>query len=318
MAVSHVVTNPVNTGGVSAVPGASNRALGLKLYSNEVITAFTRKNVFLDMVKTRTISGGISSQFIITGQAADTDATTHTPGTDVAAKVLPVAERTITITDRVYYSHFVDKLDEKLAQYDIRGELAKQAAEALSTGVDKQVATLIVQASETAATATQIGGHVVSLGTNAAFAALTTEQKGDAIVNGLFAANVAFDSADVPMDGRTFVTTPQNYAYIVQSQKAVNRDWTNGNGGIDSGDVLRISGLPIKWSNHMPATDTGGDTVIGLVFQEGCVGVVKAMDIVSESNYLPEKLGDLLTSYYALGMGILEPGRACRVVTTLV
>jgi hypothetical protein len=317
MATSHNVTNPINTNGVSATPGASNRALGLKLYSNEVLTAFARRNMFLEMVKTRTINGGISSQFIVTGQAADTDAATHTPGADVSAQVLKVTERTISITDRVYYSHFVDKLDEKLAQYDLRGELAKQAAEALATKIDKQVAELVMQASESAATTTQIGGHIVDMGTKAAFAALTTEGKGDALVEALFDANVSFNAADVPMDGRVLVTTPQNYAYIVQSQKAVNRDFTNGNGGIDSGNVLNIAGTPIKWSNHLPTRNTDDDAdVLGLFFQSGCVGVVKAMDITSEANYIPEKLGDLLTSYYALGMGILEPGKAASLVAT--
>lgn len=314
--MAFTVTNPINTDGVSAVPGASNRALGLKQYSGEVLTAFTRSNMFLDMVKKRTINGGVSAQFITTGQAADTDAATHTPGSDVSASVLKVSERTISITDRVYYSHFVDKLDEKLAQYDLRGELAKQAAEALSTKIDKQVASLIIEASEAAATSTQIGGHVISMGTTAAFNALTTSQKGDALVEAMFSANVAFNAADVPMDGRVLVTTPQNYAYIVQSEKAVNRDFTNGNGGIDSGKVLNIAGTPIKWSNHIPATDTAGSSVQGLFFQSGCVGVVTAMSITSEANYIPEKLGDLLTSYYALGMGILEPGKAARLVTT--
>jgi hypothetical protein len=317
MATSHNVTNPINTNGVSAVPGASNRDLGLKLYSNEVIAAFTRRNIFLDMVKTRTISGGISSQFIVTGQASESDAATHTPGSDVAAQVLKVTERVISITDRVYYSHFVDKLDEKLAQYDLRGELAKQAAEALATKVDKAVGSLVMQASETAATDTQIGGHIVDMGTKAAFSALSTEAKGDAIVESLFDANVAFNAADVPMDGRILVTTPQNYAYIVQSQKAVNRDFTNGNGGIDSGEVMNIAGTPIKWSNHLPTRNTANNAdIIGLFFQSGCVGVVKAMDITSEANYIPEKLGDLLTSYYALGMGVLEPGKAASLVTT--
>ena len=307
------VTSPIEQSGGSA----GNRDLGLKLYSNEVLTAFARKNMFLEMVKTRTISGGVSSQFIITGQASENDTNTHTPGSDVSANVLKVNERVITITDRIYYSHFVDKLDEKLAQYDLRGELAKQAAEALATKIDKQVSTLVMTASETAATDTQIGGHIIDMGTKAAFAALSTEGKGDELVEALFDANVSFDSKDVPMDGRVFVTKPQNYAYIVQSQKAVNRDFTNGNGGIDSGNVLNIAGTPIKWSNHLPTRNTADNAdVQGLFFQTGCVGVVKAMDITSEANYIPEKLGDLLTSYYALGMGVLEPGRAATFVTT--
>jgi hypothetical protein len=304
------VTTPINTGNGTAY----SRDLGLKLYSNEVLAAFARKNMFLDKVKTRTISGGISAQFITTGQAADTNAAAHTPGADVSAQTLAVNEKVITIGQRIYYSHFLDKLDEKLSQFDIRGELAVQTAEALSTKIDKEIASNIMKASETAATNTQIAGHIIDMGTKAAFAALTTEAKGDALVAALFDANVAFNAADVPMDGREFVTTPANYAAIVQSQKAVNRDFTNGNGGIDSGVVLNIAGTPIMWSNHLPTRNTANNAdILGLFFQTGCVGVVKAMDITSESNYIPEKLGDLLTSYYALGMGVLEPVTTSRV-----
>ena len=148
-------------------------------------------------------------------------------------------------------------------------------------------------------------------------AAATSEAKGDLVVGALFDANVEMNGNDVPMDGRGFITTPANYAYVVQSQKAVNRDFTNGNGGIDSGSVLNIAGTPIMWSNHLPTRNTANNAdLLGLFFQSGCVGVVKAMDITSESNYIPEKLGDLLTSYYALGMGILEPGKAASLVAT--
>ena len=315
MATSFTTTNPINTDGASAVPGASNRALGLKLFSNEVIEAFMKKNIFLNLVTTRTISGGVSSQFIVTGKVADTDVASHTPGADVAATVFKSNERVISITDRYYYSSFLDKLDEKLAQYEIRGPLAKQHAEALSTKIDKAVALEVADAAVNGTgVADQDTGTTITLTGYAA--AATVEAKGDLIVEGLFSANSAFNAIDVPMEGRVFVTTPAAYAQVVQSQKAVNRDFTNGNGGIDSGNVLNIAGTPILWSNHLPIGATGIDDtskLLGLFFTPGCVGVVKAMDITSESNYLPEKLGDLLTSYYALGMGLLNPACACAV-----
>lgn len=308
MATSHVVTNPANTDGVSAVPGESNRALGLKQYTGEVIMAFDRGNIGLSLVTTRTISGGKSSQFIVTGQDADTDSTVHTPGTDVAAKVLKVDERVISITDRIYFSHFVDDLDLKLAQYDIRGELAKQAAEALSVKIDKEIFALMGTAILTPGVADQKAAtQVLSVD----FANVDAEVAGNAIVSAIFALNSDFNVKDVPMDGRTFVTTPENYYKIVQSTNAVNNDYTNGNGGIDTGTVMKIAGTPIIWTNHLPATIavTGGaNTPLGgFLVRKGILGVVKAMDVQSEANYIPEKLGSLLTSYYALGMGVLNP-----------
>jgi len=299
-----IVTNPINTDGVSAVPGASNRALGLKLYTGEVIKEFDRMNIAKGTVKNRMISGGKSAQFIVTGQDADTGTTTHTPGATVVASVMKVDERVITIADRIYFAHFVDDLDLKLSQYDIRGELAKQAAEALATKIDKEIFALIKTAVGTAGVADQAAGTTVTNTTIAS--ASTTEAKGDAIVESIFELNAQFNGKDVPMSGRIFVTTPSNYAAIVQSQKAVNRDFTNGNGGIDTGTVLNIAGTPILWSNHLGLA--AGDE--GLFYAPGCVGVVTAMDITSEANYIPQELGSLLTSYYALGMGVLRPAEA--------
>ena len=303
-----VVTNPVNTDGASAVPGVDNRALGLKLYTGEVIKAFDRNNIGLSLVTTRSLSGGKSAQFIVTGQDADTDSTTHTPGADVVAKVMKVDERVISITDRIYFSHFVDDLDLKLAQYDIRSELAKQAAEALSTKIDKQIFVTMGSAILTAGVADQ---QAASQDLSVDYANATVETAGNAIVASIFELNADFNAKDVPMDGRVFVTGPAEYYKIVQSTNAVNNDYTNGNGGIDSGTVMKIAGTPIIWTNNLPATIavTGGTATPlgGFLVRKGVMGVVKAMDVQSESNYIPEKLGSLLTSYYALGMGVLNP-----------
>jgi len=38
------------------------RAKFLKLFTGEVLSAFARKNIALGLVKTRTISGGVSAQ----------------------------------------------------------------------------------------------------------------------------------------------------------------------------------------------------------------------------------------------------------------
>lgn len=312
MATSHTVNYSIGTDGSS-----SGRELGLKLFSNEVLQAFAEKNIFLPLVTTRTISGGISSQFIVTGKAAEGDIATHTAGADVSTSLVKANERIISIEGQEYYSSFLDKLDEKLAQYDFRGPLARQHAEVLAKKIDKRVALEIIKAAQDA---TAVGDQPLGTSVTATgyAAATTTEAKGDLVVEALFAANSDFNTKDVPMEGRVFVTTPAVYSYIVQSQKAVNRDWTNGNGGIDSGKVLTIAGTPILWSNHLPvgnATYDATSKLLGLFFTKDCVGVVKAMDIVSESNYLPEKLGDLLTSYYALGMGTLNTAAAGQIMS---
>jgi len=308
--MAFTVTNPINTDGASAVPGASNRALGLKLYTGEVIKAFDRMNIAKGTVKNRMISGGKSAQFIVTGQDADTGTTTHTPGATVVASVMKVDERVITIQDRIYFAHFVDDLDLKLAQYDIRGELAKQAAEALATKIDKEI---FLGVYDLLADAGVVGQPTAGQIVNTGIANADAEVSGDALVASIYAASSLLNTKNVPMMGRVFITTPTYYNNIILSQKAVNGDWTNGNGGVDTGRVFQIGGIPIMWTNHLPATTTQAGfgitatNIAGMMYTPEVYGCVKAMDIQAEANYIPEKLGDLLVAFYALGHGPLNP-----------
>jgi len=305
--MSYTVTYPGQNAGTGDV-----RNKFLKLFTGEVLAAFAMKNIALGLVKTRTISGGKSAQFITTGRAAATDVAQHTPGSDVVASVIKSNERVITIDSRYYYSTFLDDLEQKLAQWEMRGEIARQHAEVLATKIDKAIFQGIY---DSAAVAPQDGQTASISVNNAAIASgATAEAKGDAIIDAIFAAQAGLDTNYVPTDGRVFVTSPVYYYNLVQSKKAINRDWNDGsvNGTLGSGRVFKIAGLEIVQTNHLPTPS--GVTLVGMVFTPEVYGVVKAMEITSEANYLPQQLGTLLTSYYALGMGTLNPS-ALAVVT---
>lgn len=294
---------------IQAEGTGDRRALGLKLYSGEVLKAFDRHNIAMNYVKTRSISGGTSTSFIVTGQASDANVNVHTPGADVDTNILKSNERVITVTDRYYYSHFVDALEDKLSQYEVRSELAKQAAEALATKIDKEIFATMGGSVAVAGVADQKAAKLVVDADIAGGA--TAEAKGNALVESLFEMNTLFDQDDLPVSGRVFVTTPRNYYNIVQATKIIDKDFTTNNGGLDTGKVQMVAGTPVIVTNNLPATVNDGTAdhdVQGYFFTPGVMGVVKAMDITSEANYIPEKLGDLLTSYYALGMGVLNPG----------
>jgi len=305
----------------------ASRSTALTLYTGEVLKAFDVKNIALDMISTRTISGGKSAQWIVTGQASDSNVASHTPGAEISTQTLANDEVTITVSTRYYYSHFVDELDEKLAQYEIRGELAKQAGEALATKIDKAVFQGMVDMFDEDNWTVKTGQSAPGvINVNTAWdAASGPEAKGNVLVEGYFEARSLFNGRDVTAEPMV-VTTPQNYYNLVQSTRGVNADFTSGNGGIDSGNISMVAGLRTAWTNNLPAAlqydqDGGAGTgtayeLQALVFTKDVFGVVKAMDITSESNYIPERLGYLLTSYYALGMGGLNATGLAAIVTT--
>lgn len=326
------------TSGTRGLPTDMDNAL--EIYYGSVLTAFDRKQLFLDLVTTKSIDSGSSISIPVIGQASDADTNTHVPGTALTMSTVPVKERIINIDALEYFALAVDKFEEKVLHYETRGELAKQAGEALAVKIDKAVASAIVTASQTSGT---IGGVAVQAdGTEVIYDAIDTgatpKAKGDALIEAVFTAVAAMEEKDITGE-KYLVVSPLTYSYLAQSD-AVNKDVTSGtNGGLDKGTVMEVAGIRIYKSNYIPAVsvaiNSAAADVTGLVYQDGdigdgaathyeapvrallftseCVAVAKLMDVTSEVNYIPEQLATLMTTYYSYGMGVLKPGAACVI-----
>ena len=320
LTVNNIGSN-ASTRGVPA-----NMANALEIYYGSVLTAFDRKQVFLDLVTVKTIEHGSSTSIPVIGQASDADTNTHVPGTELTMSAIPVKERVINIDALEYYALAVDKFEEKVLHFETRGELAKQAGEALAVKIDKAVSNAILTASQTSGT---IGGEAVQadgseVNNDAIDSGTTAKEKGDALISAVFEAAAIMEGKDVTGE-KYLVVSPLTYSYLAQSD-AVNKDITSGdNGGINKGTVMEVAGIRIYKSNFMP-TVAAGQTSIGvnvgetntryvqaLLFTSEAVAVAKLMDVTSEVNYIPEQLATLMTTYYSYGLGVLKPAAACVI-----
>ena len=306
-----------NTSTPRGVPTDMDNAM--EIYYGSVLTAFERKNVFLDLVTTKSIDNGSSVSIPVIGQGSDTATNTHIPGTDLTMSTIPVKERIINIDALEYFALAVDKFEEKVLHFETRGELAKQAGEALATKIDKAVANALRLAAETSGT---IGGDAVQadgteVNNDAIGAGADAKAKGEAIIESVFAAVAAMEEKDVSGD-KVLVVDPLHYSYLAQSS-AVNKDITSGdNGGINKGTVMEVAGIRIYKSNHLGVGTAMTSTKLlkGLIFSAEAVAVAKLMDVTSEVNYIPEQLATLMTTYYSYGMGVLKPAGACALTST--
>lgn len=311
------VNNIGNNSGTRGVPTAMDNAM--EIYYGSVLTAFERKNVFLDLVTTKSIDSGSSVSIPVIGQGSDTATNTHVPGTDLTMSTIPVKERIINIDALEYFALAVDKFEEKVLHFETRGELAKQAGEALATKIDKAVANALRLAAETSGT---IGGAAVQadgteVNNDAIGAGADAKAKGEAMIEAVFAAVAAMEAKDVSGD-KVLVVDPLHYSYLAQSS-AVNKDITSGdNGGINKGTVMEVAGIRIYKSNHLGTGTAMTSTKLlkGLIFSAEAVAVAKLMDVTSEVNYIPEQLATLMTTYYSYGMGVLKPAGACAITST--
>jgi hypothetical protein len=294
-------------------------ALFLKVFSGEILKAFQEVNVSLERSMVRTITSGKSAQFPATWKAT---AAYHTPGNELVGQAIKHNERVINIDGLLVASTFLSNIDEAMNHYDVRAPYKDELGYALSNKMDRHLLQLMVIAARTAATIT--GGFGGSTLTNADY-----DTSPNTLVTGFFDAATALDEKDVPDNGqRSGYLLPQQYHILVQSDRAINRDWNaqESNGSYKSGKIMEISGVHIVKTNHIPSTDLSASSldnptfngpqndygadfsqVVGVVTHKTAVGTVKLMDLAFEQEYEIRRQGTLMVAKYACGHGILRP-----------
>jgi hypothetical protein len=278
-----------------------------------VLEAFLRKTRFIDKLDTRSIDGGTGAQFIIEGKedAADAPTASYTAGTQVSISAGTQDEIVINLDRPQYVARRIDRFDEAVANYDVISMQYRQIGSKLANVVDRKAAAAI----EAASLATGLVGNgdgtvVVNTALPGGVAAGTTaEALGDAITESIYAAVAAIQESDD--DNEVYVAlSPTNFSYLPQASKAVNTDFTSGNGGFDTGEVKMVGGAMVFGSTNVPATAG----LIALAWTEQAAGVVKLWDIVAKGKRQEDFLDAMLiTAYFSNGMAPLRANSAVSI-----
>jgi len=305
--------------GQANLSGATD-ALFLKVFAGEVMAAFAETNLVLPYVNTRTIASGKSAQFPVIGKST---AAYHVPGTEIVGTGIAANEVVITIDDLLLSQVFLASIDEAKNHYDVRSIYSSELGKALANTCDRQLLQMAVLAARSAARITGEQGGSVITDSNAA-------TDSNALVADIFTAAQKLDEKDVPTDNRVCFLLPAQYYALAQNTKILNKDW-GGAGVYSDGKVLRVAGIDIVKSNHVPNTNvtTGtllsgtGDkylgnftTTVAVVFQKNALGCVKLMDLAMESEYDIRRQGTLMVAKYAQGYGVLAPHAAVEIKTS--
>lgn len=304
--------------------GNANDALFLKVFAGEVLTAFRKATIFEGLHTVRTISSGKSAQFPIIGLASTSY---HTPGTMLTGSQIKHAEAVVNIDDKLVSQVFLADIDEAKNHYDVRSQYSVEMGNALAYRFDQNVAAMIAKAARTATNFnTDLpGGTQINI-TAASKAAITGAQ----LATTLFSAAQKMDENNLPQDGRYCVLPPAQYYKLVQETNVINRDW-GGQGAYADGTVLRVAGVDIVMSNHLPTTNrsavTGENNAynadftnsVGLIFNKQAVGTVKLMDLKMEqtgSDVHALWQGTFMVGSMALGTNVLRPDCAIEITTS--
>jgi hypothetical protein len=322
------------------------KALFLKKFSGEVLTAFQRRCRFKDLVQTRTIDNGKSAQFIVTGRLKTE---THTPGSEITGnQQLAQNEAIINIDDYLYSAVALDSLDEAMAHWNIRQVHSTEIGEALARAWDKRCArvlTLAARISSSDLTANLPSGlspdQQARTGYRIELSATNATLTADDYVASVFAAATKCDEKDWPEDRRIMMCSPEVYNVLIQSSRAVNQDWNQqgANGSYSKGQIAELAGFTIMKSNHLyqgNVTTTGergftfGGTTVSqstvdmrktrmLAFHPDAVGAVCLKGITTSmtgNDYDVVYNAVLMKGQYACGFGILRPELAIEIYHT--
>lgn len=133
-----------NTAAISGPLAGANK-LWLSIWSGETIHAYDAYNMFESLVDSRTINGGVSMEFPITGTVsleAAWNAGVELYGGSSASTTIAVK-----LDKRPIAAHFeLDNIDLMQTQWEYRSELARQAGLTLANTRDKQIAAYIARA----------------------------------------------------------------------------------------------------------------------------------------------------------------------------
>ena len=303
------------------------KALFMKVFAGEVLTAFKENCVTEDKHMVRNIQNGKSAQFPILGKV---NAEYHLPGKEITGLNLPANERVITIDDLLIAHAFIANIDEAMNHYDVRGPYSQELGRALAYAHDKHILQLAVKAArDTSPVSTEAGGGKVT------DASMLTDLSAEKLVAALFAAAQKLDEKAIPEDDRFAFLNPAAYYLLAQNTKIMNRYW-GGEGEYAGAKVLRVAGLNVIKTIHAPfgqnilPVASGGTPVqagtgdkyavnatstVGVVMHKAAVGTVKLMDMAMESQYDIRRQGTLLVAKYAMGHGVLRPAAAVELAT---
>lgn len=322
MTITNITRPNAANGAVGSGSYNDRYATSLKLFSGEVFNAFNSATIFKGLVRSYTLRGGKSKQFLMSGKL---NSGYHTPGTAIEpTEVLKANERTIIMDDLLISSQFVYSLDEILSQYSQRAEISKQIGEALALHYDDRLCRVLCKAATTASVVTgEPGGFQVNIGAGKTFDA-------QSIVDGLFECAATLDERNAPMDSRVCVLSPRQYYHLISSvdTNILNREVGNNQGDMNSGKGLySIAGIRIFKSNVLAnqygkttsdnAAVTGENNsyvvdntnLAGLVFHKeaaGCVEGIAPSIQTTSGDFNVQYQGDLIVGRLALGADVLR------------
>ena len=220
-------------------------ALWLKVFAGEVLTAFEIAVKLKGKVRTRSISGAKSATFPATFRV---NTRNHVPGTEILGQTIQANEVVIALDDLVISDTFVAKIEELKNYYDVSATYSTEHGRAQALYYDRVISNVLVQSARNSTELFTGDGHGTVLkdqpdiGASADFTA-----SGADLISGLNLAKQRLEENQVPVELMTVnaVVKPAQWYLIANSDKALNRFYSDGSNNINKQVLRTVSDIEI-------------------------------------------------------------------------
>lgn len=312
--------------GAQKLGAGSNDELRLTQYAGEVLEAFDSKVIMNALIRNRSISGGRTAQFPAFFKAY---ADLMVPGTELVGKDVLKNEVEISADGLLIHDIYVDRIDEMLTHYDLRGPYAKAQGAGIARIYDVMAQMLVYKASQGAELFPGDGGGTTITET----AAQDFMVSGLDLIDSLNRAKLELEQKDVDTDTLQAVFLPLQWSLIANSDKNINSLY-GGQGSLASTVLQTVSGINVHKSNNfmfgrnvtaynastnatglvghatdvrrLPATLAAkyqGDLtkIRGLVFTEDAAAMLHVLDLNTEATWDPRRRATLMVAEMCAG-----------------
>lgn len=312
--------------GAQKLGAGSTDELRLTQYAGEVLEAFESKVIMNALIRNRSISGGRTAQFPAFFKAY---ADLMVPGTELTGKDVLKNEVTIEADGLLIHDIYVDRIDEMMTHYDLRGPYAKAQGAGIARIYDVMAQMLVYKASQ----GPELfpgdgGGSTITEGSAQDFSA-----SGLDLIDSLNNAKLTLEQRDVDTDALHAVFLPLQWSLIANSDKNLNSLY-GGEGSLKQTALQTISGINVHKSNNFMfgrnvtpwdattnATGLVGNTtdvrrlpaslaakyqgdlskVRGLVFTEDAAAMLHVLDLNTEATWDPRRRATLMVAEMCAG-----------------
>lgn len=224
--------------------------------------------------------------------------------TAINPQTLSTTDQTLLIDQSKYFAFEVDDVDARQVRDD--GELMSKAAYLAAIEITK-----VADAFIASAMTTQAGTVLTAQDVGTADAAYLLVRK----------LRLALDKANVPVEDRFLIISPEFYALILGDPRFIDASKYGTNDGIKNGEVGSIIGFSVMVSNTIPAGTAGtAPEVSNFVVAGHPMATTFADQINKVEAYRPQdSFSDALKGLHLYGAKVVRPEAlvACDVDVTV-